>query len=153
MPIKIPSLDPNGCQSRGELLVSQCDQRIDACQSKTATYKDRKRLLCGGDAPDEVFLLGLGFGADGEGVKQIEAESKIEGFVLAVAKVALAENLHADDAFACGAHFAHDADYSIWIGIHESAHRVDANEMNLDPGRFCGGAKRFDAVAGAAMSA
>src|SRR5260370_37025063 len=70
-----------------------------------------------------------------------------------MAKVALAENLHADDAFARGAHLAHDADYSIWIGIHESAHRVDANEVDLDPGRFCGGANGFDAVAGGARSA
>src|SRR5260370_18663462 len=105
------------------------------------------------EAGDEVFLLGLGFGADGEGVKEIEAECEVEGFVLAMAKVALAENLHADDAFARGAHLAHDADYSIWIGIHESAHRVDANEVDLDPGSFCGGAKGFDAVAGAAMGA
>src|SRR5260370_17861597 len=105
------------------------------------------------DAAVEVFLLGLGFGADGEGGREIEAECEVEGCVMATAKVALAENLHADDAFARGAHLAHDADYSIWIGIHESAHRVDANEVDLDPGRFCGGAKGFDAVAGAAMSA
>jgi len=30
----------------------------------------------------------MGFSADGEGVKEIEPESKIEAFVLAVAKVA-----------------------------------------------------------------
>jgi len=88
----------------------------------------------------------IGFSADGEGVKEIEPESEIEGFVLAVAKVALAENLHADDAFACGAHFAHDADNGSGIGVHIGAEGINANEMNLDPGRFCGGAKRFDAV-------
>ena len=84
-------------------------------------------------------MLGLGFGADGEGVKQIEAESEIEGFVLAVAKVTLAEDFHADDAFACGAHFAHDADNGSGIGVHIGTDGVDANEMNLDPERFCGG--------------
>src|SRR5260370_41688781 len=67
-----------------------------------------------------------------------------------MAKVALAENLHADDAFAGGAHFAHDADNSSGVRVHIGAEGVDTNEMNLDPGRFCGGAKRFDAVAGAA---
>src|SRR5260370_37502620 len=70
-----------------------------------------------------------------------------------MAKVALAENLHADDAFAGGAHFAHDADNSSGVRVHIGAEGVDTNEMNLDPGRFCRDAKGFDAVAGAAVRA
>src|SRR5260370_37251070 len=83
-----------------------------------------ERLSGRSDAADEVFLLGLGFGADGEGVKEIEAECEVEGFVLAMAKVALAANLHADDAFAPGSHPPHFADDSIWIRSHEQRHRV-----------------------------
>jgi len=109
--------------------------------------------LSGGDAADEVFLLGLGFGADGEGVKEIEAEGKIEGFVLAVAEVALAEDFHADDSLAGGAHFFDYANDSGGIGVHERSDGIDADKMDFDPGRFGGGAKRFDAVAGAAMGA
>src|SRR5260370_22705411 len=112
-----------------------------------------ERLSGRSDAADEVFLLGLGFGADGESVKEIEAECEIEGFVLAVAKVALAENLHANDALTGSAHFAHDADNGSGVGVHIGADGIDADKMDFDPGRFCGGAKRFDAVAGAAMSA
>jgi len=37
------------------------------------------------DAAKEVGLFGDGFGADGEGVKQIEAEGVAQGFVLAIA--------------------------------------------------------------------
>ncbi len=44
----------------------------------------RRGLCRGGDAGDEVFLNGMGFGADGEGVEDIEAESEIEGFVPAM---------------------------------------------------------------------
>ena len=109
-------------------------------------------LLRGGDAADEVFLLGVGFGADGEGVEEIEPESEIEGFVLAVAQLSLAQDFHANDAFAGGAHFTNDADDGIRIGIHEGADGIDTNEMDFDPGRFCGSAERFDAVARAAVS-
>jgi hypothetical protein len=110
-------------------------------------------LRGGGDAADEVFLLGLGFGTDGEGIEEIEAESEIEGFVLAVAKVALAEDFHADDTFAGGAHLADDADDGIGSGVHVRANGIDTHEIDIDPGRFGGGAKRCDAVAGAAVSA
>ncbi len=98
-------------------------------------------------------MLGLGFGADGQGVKEIEAKGEIEGFVLTMAKVALAEDFHTDDAFAGGTHFAHDANNGSGVRIHIGADGVDSNEMNLDPGRLCGGAKCFDAVARAAVSA
>src|ERR1700741_5346272 len=70
-----------------------------------------------------------------------------------MAELALAEDFHTDDAFARGAHLAHDIDDGIRIGIHIRPHRIDSNEMNFDPGRFSGGTERFDAVAGAAMSA
>src|SRR5207253_8769985 len=60
-------------------------------------------LRGGGDAANQVFLFGLGFGADGEGVEEIEREGKAKGFVLAMAKVALAEDFHAHDAFSDGA--------------------------------------------------
>jgi len=123
-----------------------------ALASKEIDWKMFSRLLRGGDAADEVFLLGLGFGADSEGVEEIEAESEVEGFILAGAEFALAEDFHADDAFAGGAHLANDADDGIRIGIHIGAHGVDSNEVDFDPGRFCGGAKRFEAVAGAAVS-
>jgi len=110
-------------------------------------------LRGGSDAANQVFLLGLGFGADGEGVEEIETESEIEGFVLATAQLALAEDFHADNTFACGAHFADDADDSVGSGVHESANGIDADEIDIDPGRLGGSAEGFDAVARAAVSA
>ena len=47
--------------------------------------------LSGGDAADQVFLLGFGFGADGEGIQQIQRKREVQRFVLAVAHLALAE--------------------------------------------------------------
>ena len=57
-----------------------------------------------GDALNEVVLLFLRFGADGEGVEHAGAEGIANGFRRAVAQVSLAEDLHADDALALGAH-------------------------------------------------
>ena len=105
------------------------------------------KFLRGGDAANQVFLLELGFGADGEGVEEIEPESEIEGFVLAVAQLTLAEDFHADDAFAGGTHFTDDADDGIRVGIHDGPNGIDSNEMNFDPGRFGGDTERFDVVA------
>src|SRR5689334_14541059 len=67
-------------------------------------------LSGGGDAAHKIVLFGDGFGADGEGVEHTEAEREAQRFVLAVAHIALAENLHADDAFTCGAHLAENTD-------------------------------------------
>ena len=96
-------------------------------------------------------MLGFGFGAYGEGVQEVEREGEAQGVVLAVAKLALAKNLHANDAFSCRAHLAHDADHSSRIGVHEGPNGIDPNKMDFDPRRFCGGAERFNAVAGATM--
>src|SRR5260370_38702017 len=112
-----------------------------------SNVRDLEGFLSGGDAADEVFLLGLGFGADGESFEKIEPESEIEGFVLAMAQLSLAEDFHADDAFARGAHLAYDTDDGFGSGVHACANGIDANEMNLDPRRFSGAAQRFDAVA------
>src|SRR6267143_387994 len=109
--------------------------------------------LGGGDAANQVFLLGLGFGADGEGVEEIEPEGEIEGFVLAMAQLSLGEDFHSDDAFAGGAHFADDADDSVGRRVHESANGIDTYEIDIDPRRFGGGAESFDAMARAAVSA
>ena len=99
------------------------------------------------------MLFGDGFGADGEGVEEVERKSIAQSFILATTEIALAENFHADDAFAGGAHLADDADDGVGIGVHVGADGIDSNEMHFDPGRFCGGAEGFDAVAGAAMGA
>ena len=40
--------------------------------------------LCGCDAAEQVFLFGLVFGADGEGVEDAERESVLDGFILAL---------------------------------------------------------------------
>ncbi len=73
---------------------------------------------CGGDAADEVLLLGDGFGADGKGVKEIERERIAQSFILAIAQVALAKDLHADDPLSGGAHFAENTDDGVGIGVH-----------------------------------
>ena len=73
---------------------------------------------CGGDAADEVLLLGDGFGADGKGVKEIERERIAQSFILAIAQVALAKDLHADDTLSGGAHFAENTDDGVRIGVH-----------------------------------
>jgi len=51
------------------------------------------------------------------------------------------------------AHLLHHADNGVGVRVHVSADGIDANEMDFDPRRFCGGAKGFDAVAGAAVGA
>ncbi len=70
-----------------------------------------------------------------------------------MAQLSLAEDFHSDDAFAGGAHFADDADDSVWRGVHKSANGIDTDEIDIDPGRFGGGAESFDAMARAAVSA
>src|SRR6267143_1355681 len=70
-----------------------------------------------------------------------------------MAQLSLAEDFHSDDAFAGGAHFADDADDSVWRGVHKSANGIDTDEIDIDPGRFGGGAQSFDAMARAAVSA
>ena len=62
-------------------------------------------FLCDrGNAAGKVVLLVLRLGADGEGVEHARGERVADGFGGPVAQVALAEDLHADDAFAVGAH-------------------------------------------------
>ncbi len=84
---------------------------------------------------------------------KIEREGEAKGFVLAMAKVALAKDFHADDAFSGGAHLEKHCQDRVGIGVHVRANGIDADEIDIDPGRFGGGAERFDAVARAAMSA
>ena len=70
-----------------------------------------------------------------------------------MAKVSLAENLHADDAFALSAHLLDDADDGVGVGVHVGADGVEANEVDLDPRRCSGSAECADAVAGDAVRA
>src|SRR6267143_6443975 len=136
--------------SRGALLAAR---RAIGATRRMTTVRLRSRELRRGDAANQVFLLELGFCADGEGVEEIEREGEAKGFVLAMAKVALAKDFHADDAFYGGAHLEKDSPDCVGIGVHVRANGIDADEIDIDPGRFGGGAKRFDAVARAAMSA
>src|SRR5882762_343178 len=75
----------------------------------------------GGDAANEVFLLGLAFGSYGEGIEEAQRERILDGFILTVAKVALAENFHADHRFARSLHFAQSGDYGRGIRVHVGA--------------------------------
>jgi len=88
----------------------------------------------GGDSLGEIVLFLLGFGADGEGVEDAGVEGVADGFGGAVAHVALAEDLHADDAFAGGAHLLDDADDGVGVGVHVGADGVEADEVDFDPG-------------------
>lgn len=81
-------------------------RRVKEARAGTWPKKRTGRSLCHlGDAAEEVVLLGDGFGADGEGVEEIEAKREFERFVLAVAERALTENLHPDDSLPGGFHF------------------------------------------------
>ena len=60
-------------------------QRAKRHPRRGLNEKDWERFSGSGDTADEVFLLGLGFGADGEGVEEIQPKSEIEGFVLTAA--------------------------------------------------------------------
>jgi len=53
-----------------------------------------------------------------------------------VAKVALAENLHADDALPAARISRMTLTTVVGIGVHIGAEGINANEMNLDPGDF-----------------
>ena len=52
----------------------------------------------------------------------------------AVAQVSLAEDLHADDAFALAPHLLDDADDGVGVGVHVGADGVEADEVDFDPG-------------------
>lgn len=101
----------------------------------------------GGNASEEVRLFGDGFGAYREGIEKVKTKGKFEGFVLAVAKCTLAEDFHADDSLPCGFHFAQNADHDVGVSIHVRTDRIDADEVEVDPRRFCSSAKRFDRMA------
>jgi len=105
------------------------------------------------DATKEIILFGDGFGADREGVQQTETQGIANGIVLPMAEIALAKNFHADNALPRCTHLADDRDDSFGIGIHVRADGIDPNEIHIHPGRLCCGAKSFDGVAGATMSA
>ncbi len=109
--------------------------------------------LCSGDPVDEVILFATRFGAYGEGVKDSGAESVADGFCGAVAEVSLAEDLHADDAFAVGAHLPDDFDDGVGVGVHVRADGVEADEIDVDPWRCGRGTKSFDGVAGDSVGA
>jgi len=70
-----------------------------------------------------------------------------------VAEVALAQDFHADYTFACGLHLFDYADDRVWVGVHVGADGIDADEVNVNPGRCRGGAQSFDGMAGAAVGA
>ena len=70
-----------------------------------------------------------------------------------MAQLSLAQDFHADDAFAGSAHLQEDSQNSVGVGVHIRANGIDTDEIYIDPGRLGRGAERFDAVAGAAMSA
>src|ERR1700716_1465298 len=70
-----------------------------------------------------------------------------------MAQLSLAEDFHSDDGFAGGAHFTDDADDSVGSSVHVCANGIDTDEIDIDPGRFGGGAERFDAMARTAVSA
>lgn len=106
----------------------------------TASFLFAARRSGGGDVVDEVVLLAAGFGADGEGVEDSGAEGVAYGLGGAVAHVSLAEDLHADDAFAVGAHLLDDLDDRVGVGIHVGADGVKADEIDFDPRRSGGGA-------------
>ncbi len=50
-----------------------------------------------------------------------------------VAEFALAEDLHADDAFAVGAHLLDDLDDGGGVGVHVGASGIEADEIDFDP--------------------
>lgn len=92
------------------------------------TYSLRSEILLGcGDAADQIFLFGFAFGADGEGVQEIQPKREIQRFVLAVAHGTLAQNFHTDNALPFSAHFLDYANDGVWIGIHERADGIDAD--------------------------
>src|SRR6266702_2233028 len=88
----------------------------------------------GGDSLGEVVLFFLGFGAYGEGVEDAGGEGVTDGFGGAVAHVALAQDLHADDALAGGAHLLDHADDGVAGGVHVAADGVEADEVYFDRG-------------------
>jgi hypothetical protein len=76
------------------------------CSAEWAPYPQRRREWHprrarkserdsgGGNAPNEIVLLGDGLRANGKGIENIQAEREAKGFILAVSQLALAENFH-----------------------------------------------------------
>jgi len=131
-----------GCDGWGtELSLLQSGQHCGGCG------------LGGGYALDEVILFTLGFGADGDGVEDAGTESEADGFGGFVAEVALAEDLHANDAGADGAHLLDEADDGVGVGVHVGADGVEADEVDIDPGVSGGETEGGEGVAGDAVGA
>jgi hypothetical protein len=57
-----------------------------------------------GDTSDEIFLLGLAFGADGERVERAVGQREFQRFVLTIPQRSLAENFHSDHGLSCCLH-------------------------------------------------
>jgi len=79
------------------------------------------------DSLGQVVLFFLGFGADGEGVEDSGVQGEADGFGWTVTEFSLAEDLHADDAFAVGAHLLDDLDDGGGVGVHVGASGIEAD--------------------------
>ena len=81
----------------------------------------------------QIVLFFLGFGAYGEGVEDTGVQGEADGFGWTVTEFSLTEDLHADDAFAVGAHLLDDLDDGGGVGVHVGASGIEADEVDFDP--------------------
>ena len=86
------------------------DQSISRTVEKSRGQAFPVKPSRSGDSLCQVGLLALRLGADGEGVEHAAVERVADRLGLAVAQVALAKDLHPDDAFPGRAHLLDDAD-------------------------------------------
>ena len=100
---------------------------------------------------DEVILLFLRLGADGKGIENACAECVSNGFRGAIAKISLAQDLHANDALSLGSHLLNYSDNDVRVGIHMRANWVESHEIDIDPRRSGSGSQGLNAVAGDAV--
>src|SRR5579862_1388749 len=96
-----------------------------------------------GDALHQIQHFSPAFGADGEAIHAIQRKGKLQTFVGLGAQAAGAENLHADDAFAGGFHFAQHLDDHLRLGVHSHLMGIDTGQIDLHPGRARGGLQGF----------
>src|SRR5258708_30768242 len=142
-----------GMSFRTRLLSNspRAEIRCSATCSRSNWESSRWGVSGGGYALDKVVLFLLRFCADSKGIEDAGAEGVSDGFRGPIAKISLAEDLHADDALSLGSHLLDYADDDVGIGIHMGANRIETNEIDIDPWRGGCSAQGLKAVAGDAV--
>ena len=98
-------------------------------------------------------MYGFRFGSDGEGSQNAAAQRKADVVALLAAQIALAQDLHSNNALALVLHLLENRDDGVGIGIHITANGIQPGEVDFDPRRSGSCAQSLNGMARAAVGA